>query len=265
MNDPHVVALFYRIGHGDSVDYSKTPPLFCEERAFRLEVKDKRVRFEFKEHYATEDEARNAVEDYIGVWEFSACLENGLDSFRLNFERVQIEDRNPPLPVPGVKNIAVRFQGAPAIVTVKLSVVKNHYPPLPSGLRLCPDVQTMYDRYMGYRRGKEPLASMAYFCLTMFEKRPLSNRGYSNRARKSAANEYWIDLDVLSQIGELSSEKGGQGARKARGINNDLTNQESRFLNVAVRAIIRRVAEKAYCLANGDDLPQISLADLPPI
>ena len=107
MNDPHVVALFYRIGHGDSVDYSKTPPLFCEERAFRLEVKDKRVRFEFKEHYATEDEARNAVEDYIGVWEFSACLENGLDSFRLNFERVQIEDRNPPLPVPGVKNIAV--------------------------------------------------------------------------------------------------------------------------------------------------------------
>ena len=40
MNDPHVVALFYRVAHGDSVDYSKVERLVRDESSFRLEVKD---------------------------------------------------------------------------------------------------------------------------------------------------------------------------------------------------------------------------------
>ena len=138
MNDPHVAALFYRIKHGDSVNYSNPEPFRREEPAFRLEVKDKQVCFELKDHYASAAEARNAIDDYIRVWEFSACLENGPDSFRLNFERAQIEDRNPPPPVPGVKSITATFRGGYSTMTVKLSVVKKQYPLPPSGLKLCP-------------------------------------------------------------------------------------------------------------------------------
>ena len=40
MNDPHVVALIYRVEHENSVDYRETKPLIREEPAFRVEIKD---------------------------------------------------------------------------------------------------------------------------------------------------------------------------------------------------------------------------------
>ena len=246
MNDPHVVALIYHIEHGNSVDFSKAEPLVWDESAFSIKVKDKKVRFELKDHYASEGEARKAIEDYIRVWEFDACLENGPDAFRLNFEGAKIVDRNPPPPVPGVKNIAATFRGGlSGTLTVKLGVVKNDYPPPPSRLKLCPDVQTMYDRYMGYRQGKEPLASMAYFCWSMIKDNP-ANSDFSSKVGK--------------KINRLSSEKGGWRARKASGKDNDLTAQDRRFLEKAIKAVIRRAAERAYDPEKS--LPQISLSDL---
>ena len=38
-----------------------------EETGFSVKVADQQVRFEFKEHYAAEDVAREAIEDYIRV------------------------------------------------------------------------------------------------------------------------------------------------------------------------------------------------------
>ena len=55
MVDPQVVALRYRIEHGRSVAHRKPPPFVHEEPQFRLEVKEGTVRFEFKEHFATND------------------------------------------------------------------------------------------------------------------------------------------------------------------------------------------------------------------
>ena len=85
MNDPHVVALIYRVEHGDTVAYDEAAPLVREEQAFRLEVEDKRARFVLKDHYATEAEAREVIEEYIHIWEFDACLDRGPDFFRLRF------------------------------------------------------------------------------------------------------------------------------------------------------------------------------------
>ena len=77
MNDPHVVALIYGIEHRASVDYEEAESFVCEEPAFRLEVKDKKTRFELKDHYAEESAARESIEEYIRVWEFDVCLNNG--------------------------------------------------------------------------------------------------------------------------------------------------------------------------------------------
>ena len=90
---------------------------------------------------------------------------------------------------------------------------------------------------MGYLQGREPLASMAYFCLTMLE---------DKKDRMTAARKYGIDREVLTKIAKLSSEKGGQEARKARGINRELTPSETRFLQKAIPALIRRAAEVAH-------------------
>ena len=259
MNDPHVVALFYRVEHGNSVNYREAKPLIREEPAFRVEVQDNQARFELKAHYATEEDARKAVKDYIDDWEFDACLEHSPDYFRLKFDRAQIEDRNPPPPRPGVKNIAMTFRGAPGTWSVALTSVVLNYPAPPSGVHFGdPNVQTMHQRYMGYRRGNEPLASMAYFCLSVLE----HSTGQKEKGRrKAAAQKYQINPSVLAEIGKLSSEKGGLDARKGVGVDNDFTNQERAFLKQAIKRIIRRAAEKAH--SPDKVFPQILLSDLP--
>lgn len=248
MNDPHVVALIYGIEHDASVDYEEAEPLVREEPAFRLEVKDKKARFELKNHYAEESAARESVEEYIRVWEFDACLNNGPDSFKLRFDKAEIEDRNP---TPGEVSLHFSTTLPAPIFSFTLTRRLPVYPSPPSGLAINPDVQTMYDRYMNYRQGHEPLSSMAYFCLTVLEN--------SAGGRKASAQKYQIAKRVLEKIGYLSSEKGGSEARKAGGVTEELT-EEGRFLKQAIEKIIRRMAEKT-CDPTAE-LDKISLTDL---
>lgn len=92
MNDPHVVALIYQIEHGRSVDYSKAKLLDHEAAGFRIKVMEGSVRFEFKDHYATEEAGREVLEDYIREWEFVAGLRRGPNCFKLKFDRAEISD-----------------------------------------------------------------------------------------------------------------------------------------------------------------------------
>ena len=100
----------------------------------------------------------------------------------------------------------------------------------------------MHDRYLGYRERREPLASMVYFCLTALELPWGPGRG----AREPAASHYGVDETVLNALWELGSTKGGVGARKAQGVPLEYTREETRFLEEAVKAIIRRSAEVAH-------------------
>lgn len=251
MNDPHVVALLYKIAHGPSVDYLEAEPLDHDETGFHVTIAKELVRFDFKDHYATQDAARKAIDAYIRVWELDAGLHMGPNSFQLRFKRAHIVDRNP---TPGVVSISAHFRAGAPEVTVNVTVSRRRYPPPPSGLSLTPDVQTMYDRYMGYRQGKEPLASMVYFCLTV-----LQHPG----GRRNAVNTYGIDLRVLGEVGRLSTSKGGQKARKALGKDTDLSDEDRCFLEEAVKAIIRRVAETAY--DPNRTFPTISMPHLSPL
>ena len=79
--------------------------------------------------------------------------------------------------------------------SVSLTVVKPSYPSPPSGQTLNaddPDVATMYDRLSGYYAKREPLPSMAYFCLTMLK------RGGSGGA--ATASQYHIASAVLTEV-----------------------------------------------------------------
>ena len=55
---------------------------------------------------------------------------------------------------------------------------------------------------------------MVYFCLTVLE----LTWGPSRGAREPAASHYGIDETALNALWELSSTKGGVGARKAQGV-----------------------------------------------
>jgi len=258
MNDPHVKALLYRVIHGKTHDYSNAERLRLDEPGFQILVEDEEVRFEFKDHYATEEEARKAVKDYIHNWELDACLKGGDDCFKLEFIKTVRIDRRPTPGVIAVDAGPVRFSFDVSTPTVTVSHPK--YPPPPSEVNFNdPDVQTMYQRYMGYRQGNEPLASMAYFCLTFLE----ALSGKNNGRRKAAAQKYQIDNAVLRKIGEVSSKKGGRGSRKAAGVGKDFTNQEYSFLEQAIKRIICRIAEKAHSPNNA--FLKITMSEFPKI
>ena len=256
MNDPHVVALLYQVNHDKSVNYSRAEPLIHDETTFLLEVKDNQVRFEMKEHYATEEDARDSIENYIRNWESHACLEKNSDCFRLDFEKAEIEDRNP---THGVKSLSANTKLGALKSSVSLSIAAPRYPTPPSGVNFNnSDVQKMCRRYMDYHRGNEKLPGMANFCLTLLE-----NMAGSKTRRKAAAEKFQISKNVLDKIAVLSSNKGGQDARKAEGIGTEFTNQERAFLEQAIKKIIRRAAEKAY--SPDSNLEKITMSDLPPV
>ena len=250
MNDPHVETLIYRVDHGNSIDYSDAKPLQVDGFRFQLYVDGDGARFDLKEHCATEEKAKEVVADYIRVWEFDATLKRAqLDSFKLMFERAIVVDRNPTL---GSVRLSASFE-LEATGSAKVTIKPRKYPAPPSDLALNPDLETMHHRFMCYREGREPLASMAYFCLTILEE--------SAGGRRNAASKFQTEKGVLDKLGELSTNRGGQEARKAHGVGRTLLAREREFLEQAVKALIRRAAE----VEHAPDLvhPKILLLDLP--
>ena len=69
--------------------------------------------------------------------------------------------------------------------------------------------------------------------MSVLEKSAGQTRKKGEQVREAAAGKYGIQLEVLSKLGELSSKRGGQQAKKAIGKDNDLTAQESRFMKEA--------------------------------
>ena len=96
MNDPHVVALTFRIEHDSSVAYrADAPPIQHQEEAFRVTLEDGTVRFELEEHHATEEGALESVLPYVRSWGLDACLRERPGDFRLQFQQAEIIDPEP--------------------------------------------------------------------------------------------------------------------------------------------------------------------------
>ena len=196
------------------------------------------VRFELKEHYASEEAARFAVEaHYILNWEFAVCLVRGPNAFALCFDRSEIVDRDPP---PGPPTLSARASLGRLTATANLAPPRPpSFPEPPSvAIKRSPDVDTMYQHYLRHLGGGEPLSAMAYFCLTKLEQMA--------GGRDAAAVRFGISKQVLRRIGELSTNKGGASARKAVGQAAPYTPEEERFLKSAIRTLIRRAAEVEY-------------------
>ena len=250
MNDPHVNALVFGIEHGPALSYSDdAQAIDHDEPGFRVTLKDRTVRFELNEHYATQEEALEAVLPYIRGWELDANLHGRPGDFQLRFDRAEVIDRNPPPPSKqGSVHLSAGGIAAWRFTTgsVEVTVTRGAYPSPPAGVTLKaddPDVKTMYGRLSGYYSNREPLPSIAYFCLTMLEyRRP----GRGSQQRRNAAAHYHISKKVLKEIANLSSNKGGDGsARRASAVSTELSREEERFLEAAVKTMIRRAAEVA--------------------
>ena len=119
------------------------------------------------------------------------------------------------------------------------------------------DLLTMYKRFNGYLLKSEPLPGLASFLLTMLEGEFVKNR------RKKVAQKYGIEFMVLKEVANLAANRGGgASARKAAGIANVLTKEETHFLQEAARAMILRAT--GVSVNPSDNYPAIKMSHLAP-
>jgi hypothetical protein len=257
MRDPHVKSLQYRLKTSEAISFRSPPPLEEHTGAFRARLEDEVLTLEMKEYHPTEESARSRVEPYLKAWELDTNLRDGPGTIRFEFEKSNIIDRNPP------RSGETILTANPGTITlcggsVRFHVVRKAYPSPPSRFVVTPDVEMMWARYLGYRNGKEPLLSMAYFCLSLLE----GTTGSSKSPRKAVCQKYNIDQTVRKKLGDLVSEKGDPGeARKfnSGATRTPLTQKEKDWVDEVIKAIIRRKAE--YDADPTTPLPKIAVGD----
>lgn len=253
--DFHVVSLRYKLRPSDNVTYVKPTPVEFETEEVRFCLADGKLTCDMKNHIASPEEARAIVEPVLRAWEVDADLRGNRGELRFEFDAADIIDRSPCPPgvVRGHAHVLSGVAAISAVGTVSVHVGRVIYPGPPGAFRLNPDAESILLRYQGYRDGREPLLSMAYFCLTVLE----ANAG----GRSSAALKYRIDKALLDKLGELTSRRGDRAiARKATaGPAEPLTGLETAWLEAAVKTLIWRLGDTRDTTA----LPSITLADVP--
>ena len=206
-----------------------------------------------KTHFSTVETARAVIEPMLRVWEVDADLRWNRGELRFKFDGADIIDRSPAPPgvVHGRACLVTPGAMVSAVGTVSVHVDRARYPEPPGTFRLNPDAESILLRYQSHLDGREPLPSMAYFCLTVVEAK--------TGGRESAATAYRIEKVVLSRMGELASLRGDRlTARKATGVQ-PLTGPERAWLEAAVKMLILRLGDTRKRSA----LPLITMSDLP--
>ena len=256
MRDPHVKSLRYKLKTHATTIYKNPPAVKVIRAEFECLLNDGVLTCHMREHYPAVGEARRVVEDFLHSWEIKTELEMGRGEMRFKFEDSQVIDRDPPPPgspkivrVSGTVNITSNVSGI-------LHIKRRKYPDPPTVFTVTPDVETLWQRYNNFLDGKEPLPSMAYFCLTVVQ----------NKAggRKPAAKLFLIQETILSKLGDLTSNKGdAETARKApkEGSIPALSEKEKKWIEAVVKILIRRTGE----LVNIQSSQLITMTDLPKI
>lgn len=265
MNDPHVVSLKYRLVTDETCSYKNPPVVTCKEDDFSLHLEDDIFYVEMCQHFSTEKAARGIVEKYLKAWKIKTILKFGFGEFDFEFEDACIVDRNPSPPGTGT----VRLLDITGTVTASESATlciprsRSKYPEPPNHFRLSADVETLWQRYQGYCKGREPLQAMAYFCYTVIKLK-------FNENHTHAVKQLKVSDCVLKKLKRLSSERGDYStARKAISNLKSLESKEKEWIEEVIKALIQRVAEYDYWIEYGgktdDILIEIDMSDFPKI
>ena len=257
MRDPHVESLRYRLKTSETTTYENPPAVKVIRNEFECHLNDGVLICHMREHYPAVGEARRVVGDFLRSWEIKTALELGRGEMRFQFEDSHVIDRNPP--PPGSPKI-VRLSGT-VNMTSNLSAIlhatRRKYPDPPTVFTVTPDVETLWQRYNNYLDGKEPLLSMAYFCLTLIE-----NKAGGKNKRKLAGKLFRIKKPILDRLGDLTANKGNaETARKVpdKGSITALNEKEKKWIKAVVKIFIQRMGE----LANIQTAKFITMTDLP--
>lgn len=255
MNDPHVISVHYKLIFGEGVNYR--PPDTRSEYSlpeFNLSLDGERLTVWPQRHYATREEARAECEPLLKAWQLLIAVESGSVDVQIRYEQTNLVDR---APTPGKLECHIE-ESVHCIASMDAQVIRsfNRYPQAPDpALLVSADVDTLWQRYCGYKRGREPLPAMAYFVLTVVQ-------ALAGGQRRDAVQCFNVERIVLDNIGELSSTRGDKStARKVDPGQPELplTAEEVIWLEQAVQKLIIQVGRTR----GGPPQTPLRLADLP--
>jgi hypothetical protein len=267
MNDPHVEELTYRVETGEELRIIDPSPVEEETTEFRMRLADGIATLKMKQHYSSEESAREPVDAYLRAWELDVALQYGHKrELRFVFDHSKIIDRDPPLPSPPGTPVNLKGElSATATTEGHLTEIPQlrHYPKPPSDFVATPNVITMWQRYDLYLQGREPLQSMANFCLTVIEYSVPNKK--NGKVRKKAAHMYSVEEGVLDKLEYLAGNVGDSLSARKFGVKEPraLNTQETEWIKEALKKLIRRAGE--YAAVPQKQRQQITMAVLPPL
>ncbi|MGD0585997.1 MAG: hypothetical protein ABSA86_09530 [Oryzomonas sp.] len=251
MNDPHVSTIRYRLELGN---VSYVPPV--DERSFTLAdfdfaINGTDITVRPRIHFPDREAACAAAETHIRAWELEAGIRLCIPRLRIIYQETDIIDR---APTPGVNLLITENMRLTS--TIDDAILIRHiaeYPPPPDAdFVISPDVETMWQRYVGYLEGREPLLAMAYFCFTLLK----GKNGCSQVAWSLNTEE-----QILHKLSDLSSTRGDASIGRKANLS-PLTSEEHGWVDQTVRALIIQLAKSSAGppadSLKMDDLPKLS-------
>jgi hypothetical protein len=258
MPDFHVVSLKYRLQPSDHISYAQPPPLVFENETARFHLENNQLRCEMKLHVGTLEQARALIDPILGDWEMEVELTRNRGELRFIYEDAEIIDRTPP--TPGIQARVMKVLGGNYLVmtgNVTAHIMRRKYPDSPMGFHLTPDAESVLLRFRSHQDGREPLLSMASFCLTVVE----SAAGGRSR-RRNAAKTFAVAEKVLDKLGDLTSNRGDRaGARKAQSSYQPLTGAERAWIEATIKQLVLKLCQPPERY----ERKQLTMADLPPL
>lgn len=256
MSKSYVRYLYYTLNIKECIYFKK--PILLDKKLdnFHLKLEDNKLKCRMIKIYSKTEDARKDVEDYLKSWQIYAELKTGnTGEIEFIYDGVEIIDyksnefgKEP--------HYAAQNVGSSEITGELMIIVeRDSYPEPLEYFQRNHKVDILWNRYDDYKKGKEKLPSMAYFCLTFLEN-DAGNRG-------NIAKKYKISKNVLKKFASLSSTKGrlDTDARKAKYNQGPLTEEEIKWLDEVIRKIIIRVGEHE----NNLNLELIDMSSLPEI
>jgi hypothetical protein len=261
--DPHAARLHYRVVPAEGIEFRDPPEREWAMGDFRARVHAGEAAVEMVRHCATEEEARALVEPALAAWEIEAGLRRGSPEWRFAFERAEVIDRAPSRE-PASRGLAGTARVTVQVGPATLLVSPLRYPEPPVGFVASHAVRWMWLHWVAYRQDREPLAAMAYLCLTILER----DLGVNKRKDRAVfERQLGIAAAVVNELGRLTAQVGDElDARKANDperVHRAFTPQERDWIERVVLAMIRRAGEWAFDSTQSFTL--LTLADFPTI
>jgi len=184
--------------------------------------------------------ARIIIEKMLKSWEIESGLKYGKKIMEFLHESTEMTEYNEPEDsMRSDINIKTKLT-----VCAEVSKRISRFPEKNNSFDSNPDMEIMWKRFEIYKDGREPLLSMAYFCLSYLE-------GICG-SRGTIVKTYKIERKILDKLGDVSSECGSK-LQARKGKDNNFINLDSDTISWVEKCILEIIKHlgKIQAIGNG--------------